>query len=207
MAVGDLPEARVIPSVKQAWTNMWPHFWWLLLFGLLAALATGIQWDEADPSPALLAFNIAGGLIGVFVGIPLTYGVVRAHLAASRGEKPTWQHLGYAFSARYWPSIGLALLTLLIVVGGLILLIIPGIYWGVKLMFAVPRFIEDGSGIMEAIRASRADVTGRWWSVFGLALMAIPLFVAGALALGVGVLVALVLVSQMHVVYWRALQN
>lgn len=59
---------------------------------------------------------------------------------------------------------------------------------------------------MDAIRASRADVTGRWWSVFGLILLAIPLVIAGLLALVVGVFVALVLVQQMVTVNWRAVQ-
>lgn len=211
MAVGDLPPGpRVIPSLKQAWTNIWPSFWWLLLFGFIAALASGggnsapMRAGEFDPMA--LGIDVAGGLVTVFLGIPLSMGVTKAHLAASRGEKPTWSDLVYAFGPRYWPAVGLGVLTFLIIVGGLVLLIVPGIYWAVRLAFVHPRFIEDGLGARDAIRASFADTKGRWWPVFGLILMAIPLLIAGLLALVVGVFVALVLIEQMCVVYWRTVQ-
>ena len=208
MAVGDVPsQARIRPSLKQASANIWPNIWWLLLFGFLAALAQGIEGSqEAAPAGVVLTVNVVGGLVALFVGIPLSMGLTKAHLAASRGLKPTWQDFGYSFGPRYWPTIGLGVLTMLIVVGGLILLIIPGIYWGVRLAFAQQRFIEDELGVMDAIRASRADVTGRWWNVFGLILMAILLVLAGLLALVVGVFVSLVLIQQMVTVYWRAIQ-
>lgn len=210
MAVGDVPSpARVIPSLKQAWTNIWPNFWWLLLFGLLASLAGGVGNGSQASEPWIgvnVAVDLVGGLLSVFLGIPLGMGVTKAHLVASRGQKPTWRDFGYAFGPRYWPTVGLGMLTILIVVGGLILLIIPGIYWGVRLAFAQQRFIEDNLGVMDAIRASRADVTGRWWSVFGLILLGIPLAIAGLLALVVGVFVAMVLIQQMTTVYWRAIQ-
>lgn len=212
MAVADVPsEPRVIPSLKQAWTNIWPHFWWLLLFGFLAALAsgTGNSWRTSDPtdvSPVAIGFAVGGGLMTAFLGIPLGMGVTKAHLAASRGLKPTWQDFGYAFGPRYWPTVGLGVLTALVIIGGLILLIIPGIYWAVRLAFTHQRFIEDELGIRDAMRASFADTRGRWWSVFGLLLMAIPLVLAGLLALIVGIFVALVLIEQLCVVYWRAIQ-
>lgn len=212
MAVGDVPrEPRVVASLKQAWTNIWPNFWWLLLFGFLAAVAsgTGNSWRASDPTdvePVAIGVGVVGGLMTVFLGIPLSMGVTKAHLAASRGQKPTWQDLGYAFGPRYWPTVGLGVLTALVIIGGLILLIIPGIYWAVRLAFTHQRFIEDGLGIRDAMRASFADTRGRWWSVFGLVLMAIPLVLAGLLALIVGIFVALVLMEQLCVVYWRSVQ-
>lgn len=208
MAVADVPaEARIRPAVKQAWTNIWPNFWWLLLFGLLAGLATNISIGQTVPvsDAVMISVNTLGGLVAIFVGIPLSMGVVKAHLVASRGEKPTWSDLGYAFGPRYWSSLGLGVLSALIVIGGLILLILPGIYLAVKLAFAPVRWVEDGLGAVDAIKASFEDVKGRWWNVFGLALMGFLLFLAGLVALVVGVFVSMVLVSQMTVVYWRAL--
>lgn len=208
MAVADVPaEPRVIPSLKQAWTNIWPSFWWLFLFGFIAGVANGVQGGDWVPVLGVRIFlDVAGGLLSLFLGVPLGFGLVKAHLAASRGEKPTWSDLGYAFRGRYWQSVLLGLLSFLIVLGGLILLVIPGIYLGVRLTFAGQRFVEGGLDARGAIKASFADTRGRWWSVFALALMSILLFLGGILALGVGVFVAMVLVSQMGVVYWRAIQ-
>jgi uncharacterized membrane protein len=41
---------------------------------------------------------------------------------------------------------------------------------------------------------SRKVVTRNWWRVFGLLLLAIPVFILGALALGIGIFVAIPLV-------------
>jgi hypothetical protein len=211
MVVADLPaEARVIPSLKQAWTNIWPSFWWLLLFGLIAGLANngGSNNDYETFDLTAVIFDGVAILIGVFVGIPLTYGLIRSHLQASRGEKPVWADLALAFNKdRYWRSIGLSLLVAVIIIGGLILLIIPGIYLAVRLSFASYHFVDSDLPIKECLKASWADTDGRWWNVLGLALMAIPLFIAGVLALVVGVSVAIVLTSQMGVVYWRAIDQ
>ncbi len=209
MAVGDVPEPRVVASLKQAWTNIWPHFWWLLLFGAISGLASNIQAGQDFPTaegPRIFV-NLVGSLVAIFLGIPLGIGLVKAHLAASRGQKPTWSDLGYAFGKRYWPSIGLGMLWFLIVVGGLLLLIVPGIYWAIRLSFTSQRFVEDTLGPIEAIKASFADTKGRWWSVFGLAVISIPIIIAGLLALIVGVFVAAVLISQMNAVYWRAVDQ
>ena len=181
MAVGELPpEARVIPSLKQAWTNIWPHFWWLLLFTVISTLASsGGDSSGQAGGPVAIVVGIGGALLTIFVGIPLSVGLVKVNLVASRGDKPTWGDLGYAFSDRYWAAIGVSLLSALIVIGGLILLIIPGIFWGVKLSFVAQRFIEDDLGVLDSIKASFADVAGRWWNVFGLGLISIPLVIAG----------------------------
>ncbi len=205
MTVGAVPEARVGAALRQAWTNMWPHFWWLLLFGVIEGMASNIRLGEPWPGEVRLFVNSGGALLAIFLGAPLGIGLTKAHLAASRGERPTWQDFGYAFGPRYWQSVLLGLLVFLIVIGGLILLIVPGIYWGVKMAFTSQRFIEDDLRAVDAIKASFADTKGHWWPVFGMALLALLLLVAGVLALLVGFFVAMVLVPQMFVVYWRAL--
>ncbi|MGB1585553.1 MAG: hypothetical protein ACPHID_00720 [Thermoplasmatota archaeon] len=206
MAAGDLPEARVIPSLKQAWTNIWPNFWWLLLFALIVSIVNGVQGSQTGTYTATDAvLDGVGGLLTIFVGIPLSFGLTKAHLAASRGEKPTWGHFGHYFKHRYFESIGLGLLVALLVVVGFALLVIPGIFLLVKVAFSGQHFIEHETGIVDSIKASFEDTKGRWWSVFGLILITIPLIIAGALALVVGIFVAIVLIQQMFVVYWRAL--
>ncbi len=205
MTVGAVPEPRVQAALGQAWTNIWPHFWWLLLFGVIEGVASNIRLGEPWPGEVRLFVNSGGALIAIFLGAPLGVGLTKVHLAASRGERPTWQDFGYAFGPRYWQSVLLGLLVFLIIVGGLILLIVPGIYWGVKMAFASQRFIEDNLPAVDAIKASFADTKGHWWPVFGMAILALLLFVAGVLALLVGFFVAMVLVPQMFVVYWRAM--
>lgn len=208
MAVADVPEARVIPSLKQAWTNIWPSFWWLLLFTFLVMVANSVgSGSQNNYTVTDGIIDGIGAVITIFVGIPLSFGLVKAQLAASRGEKPTWEDFGAFFKSRYWQSIGLGLLTALIVALGFALLIIPGIYLAVKLAFSGQHFVANETGIKESLKASFEDTKGRWWSVFGLVLLSIPLIIAGVLALGVGIFVSIVLIGQLSVVYWRAIHE
>ncbi len=52
-----------------------------------------------------------------------------------------------------------------IVTGGILLLLIPGIIFSIWFAFAVPITILDGLHWRDALRASRSLTSGRWWQV------------------------------------------
>ncbi|MGB1696835.1 MAG: DUF975 family protein [Thermoplasmatota archaeon] len=206
MAPGEIPEPRVFAALKQGWTNMWPSFWVLLAMTLILMIAEAPgQSAQYLGGAAAAVLGIVGGLFAIFLVIPLQMGATHAHLAVSRGEKAEFSSLGYAFSRRYFPSIGVSLLVALIVAVGFVFLIIPGIYLAVKLSQTSFRFVEDEMGVIEAMKASWEDTKGHWWPIFGMGFLTIGLFILGALALGVGIFVAIVLVGQMTATYWRAI--
>ncbi len=211
MAVGTVPvEPRVFASYGQGWTNMWPVFWILLVFALFEFLVqvpgqVGQLFPE-DQWRIALVWSAIGLALAFFVGGPLGMGVVKGHLKASRGDKPELEDLGYGFS-RYWAAVLLSVLAFFIVAIGFILLILPGIYLAVRLTFVAHRFVNDGLEPMDAIKASFEDTRGRWWRTFALGLLAIPLFIAGLVLLGVGALVAAVWIEQAVTVYWRSIEQ
>lgn len=211
MAVGDVPaQPHIRQSIKQAWNNMWPNFWWLLLFGVLVSVLPQIFSLPGYIAPENVALNVGSSVLALLVSFlvvgPLGAGLVDAHLATSRGEKPTWHHMGYGF--RHWgQAVLLVVMVALITAVGFILLVIPGIYVAVRLTFATYRFVHDDLDAWDAIKASWEDTRGRWWHTFALGLMGFLLFIAGLLALGVGVFVAMVLVSQMTAVFWRSINE
>jgi len=85
------------------------------------------------------------------------------------------------FLAFLWLSVLVGLATML----GFLLLIIPGIIVSVWFVFAQMTFVQEGLRGVEAMRASRLYVKGRWWKVFGR-LLALTLGVLLVyLALGV----------------------
>jgi uncharacterized membrane protein len=74
---------------------------------------------------------------------------------------------------------------------GVFCLIIPGIYLGVAYAFAHILAVDKGLEFWTALETSRKVITRNWWPMFGLLLLAIPVYILGALALGVGLLVAI----------------
>ncbi len=66
----------------------------------------------------------------------------------------------------FWPAIGVSILTALAFLGGFLLLIVPGIIFGVWFAFAVYATVIDHHAPMQAMQESKKLVDGRWWPVF-----------------------------------------
>ncbi len=65
-----------------------------------------------------------------------------------------------------WPAIFASILSGLAVLGGFILLIIPGIIFSIWFAFVVYSVIMDGHRGVESLRYSKGLVKGRWFEVF-----------------------------------------
>lgn len=66
-----------------------------------------------------------------------------------------------------WKFSLLSLLIVLINFGGLILLVIPAIIFGIWYSFSKFIFLDRGLGIKESLKASKNLVTGRFWAILG----------------------------------------
>lgn len=82
-----------------------------------------------------------------------------------------------------WPLLLTGLLAGIFTIIGFILLVIPGIIIGVFLSFALYIVVDENKKGMDAIKASKAYVTGYWLPVFGrVILMAIVIgLIAGVI--------------------------
>ena len=90
----------------------------------------------------------------------------------------------------------------IVVLVGVILLIIPGIIWGVRLQFYGWAVVDKGAAPFEAVRMSWEMTRGSFWNLFLLGLVLALVNILGALALLVGLLVTVPLsVVAMGYVY------
>lgn len=85
----------------------------------------------------------------------------------------------------------LSLISVIAVAVGFICLVIPGIYLSVALFLAFPYFIIKNPDAVESIKASLRMTKNHWWQMLGLLLLVGLLNIAGALCLGVGVLLSI----------------
>lgn len=163
------------------------HFKKFLIYALLFALPTALG--------VLLALGyilIAGSVnsVALLVGkgvMVLLLGIINIWIGMSLIEFIADVYSGDASSTikgelqKAWklliPGILAALLTALITLGGLILLIIPGLYLGMLLFFSLHAVVIEGKKPMDAVHASKELVQGRWWQVFWRVV--IPAFIFG----------------------------
>jgi hypothetical protein len=116
------------------------------------------------------------GALGWFIAIAIqqlllgaiTRGAAGALIGREVDVKASYE---YAFS-RLWGLIGLAILIALVVGVGFILLVIPGIIFLVFLAVAVPAFIIERLGVTESMSRSWKLVSGSWWHVLGVIVVA-----------------------------------
>lgn len=139
-------------------------------------------------SPRILLIDLLGALVAL-----VCYGALfAAQLAAARGVSSPSTGAAFAASLRRLPRMVLAgLISLLAIVAGTILLVIPGMYvWGRLQLWMVAMFAEDASAL-EALASSWRLMQSRWWRGSTILTVAFIIMIVLSIAIGaVGGIVA-----------------
>ena len=140
-------------------------------------------------SDNVLGGGVAYSIVSTLVTTPLiTAGHVTAVMDIGRREQPSVGRSLQGASLALPTLMATVVLYVMAVFAGLIALIIPGIYVGVRLYFSPQAVVAEGNGAFDALRRSWALVEGSWWRVLGIALLMSIL--AGLLAAVLGAPVA-----------------
>ena len=182
------PPFSIGESLQFGWHTMRAHS--ALVFRVVLTLLA------LEVARAIVQKVLAGSALGLLASLVLFAATAVLGIGATRIAL----RLAQGHSAHYadivppmrllWPYIAAALLTGLAVIGGLILLILPGIFVAVRL--SMVRFeVIDGAGIRESLNKSWALTAGHFWRLFLFMLALIVLNVLGAALLMVGLLVSI----------------
>lgn len=185
------PEIGVFSSYGHGWRQLWKYFPELLvigLIGLVIGIPAGFSGWGLGPVGSFLGFF--GTIYSILVVWPVDYGVSFCNLKAVRGDKLEIKNMFEAFN-NYGNTVLAALLAAIIVFIGFILLIIPGIIFACKLVFVPYLVVDRKIEVMEAIKSSWNMTNGHAWKVFLIYLLAIPIFIAGLICFGVGVIISI----------------
>jgi hypothetical protein len=113
------------------------------------------------------AAALVAALAAAVMFLVLTGAITRAVAAEVAGEDPGVEQ-SYRFGFhRFWSVLLVSVLVGLAIVGGLILLIIPGIYIGVRLAVSIEALVVEGRRGTQAMGRSWELVGGHWWHAFG----------------------------------------
>lgn len=153
-----------------------------------------LVWGLLITVPAIIAgmameVNVFLGVILHIADFALTIvismGLVKITLRFCDQEKGRFSDLFSQYRLFFNYLLAL-ILYMLIVWGGFVLLIIPGIIWGIKFWFFDYFVIDKGLGPIEALKRSYAITTGVKWNLFVFFLVLTGINILGALALLVG---------------------
>jgi Membrane domain of glycerophosphoryl diester phosphodiesterase len=138
-------------------------------------------------APRSVFVVIAGSVIGAALAFVMSFlvqaAVSRAAAQSTVGDPiDTESSYRWAF-AHLWSILGIALLAGLVILGGLLLFVIPGLIFAVMLAVIIPAFVFENRHGSQALGRSWELVKGHFWHVLGTILLAalIAGFVTGIL--------------------------
>jgi hypothetical protein len=187
-------------SVFQVLGDAWARFrtrplFLVSLVILMGAVSMVFQYAaEAFSTVPLQQFAL--GLLSWVIQTLLTMGVIYIVLRVHDGKTANYGDL-WAPVTHFLNYLAASILYVLIVIGGLILLIVPGVYWGLKFFFANYLVIDHGLGPIEALKASSRLTSGAKWQMAGVLFTLLVIGIAvSALSFALGAAASMSLSSS-----------
>jgi uncharacterized membrane protein len=204
MSPNPRPLFPVGETLQFAWDQTKENIRPLLVIGLtgafLALVERGLTYENRD------GFFTLMGLLVQLVQVAVTMAWIRVSLRICDGatvEVPRVREL--------WPDyisfFATMLLAGLITAVGFVLLIVPGVIWGLSVAFAGFATIDGRLDPIEALKESARLTRGKKAELFAMALVLMLLNFAGALVFGVGLLVTIPMTFIAAGRVFRALQQ
>ncbi len=167
----------------------------------VAAHGGGNQYPFEDPIWVAL---FAGGIVfGQVVQAFFQAGYAKMYLTAARGGTPEISDI-FGGASRFLPMLGALVLWFIIFAVGLMLLVVPGVIFGLGTMLYPYYVVERGMGPIEALQASWDATTGQKGKLFVLSLCWFGISIVGMVACCVGTFASLaVIMLTQAIVYVR----
>jgi hypothetical protein len=203
------PVATVMGSYGYGWQQMWKYFLHffliLIIVGLISAPVSLIQdYDGGFSASNVMLQIFAAGYMLMILPI-FSFGSDLLYLRGIRNEKIDFGELIIGFKENYLNIILANLLTFAIVGIGFVFLIVPGIILACRLSFVPLLVMDKKMDAVAAVEKSWTMTRGHGWKIFGLFLMAIPIFIAGIICLIVGALFAVIWISTAFTALYHAI--
>ena len=172
-------------TLSYAWKKLSENFWFFVLLTLSFIVLSAVLDRTGGSRPV----DVAISLMAIIVSYFAMFTFVRFGLKIWKGEKPFWNDL-FAFEPSLFGYYILASLLYTVSYGiGLVLLIIPGLVIIIRFGFFGFILVEEGVTPIPALKKSWALTRGRFWPLFGLAIILFLINLLGVLAFGIGLLV------------------
>jgi hypothetical protein len=179
---------------ENAWRRFTTRFWilvWIFvapavlivageLFSANGGTGTmGIVPTSTTAGAASTGAAVTGGilsLIGTILSVMATVAIINA-LARGTNVAASYR-VGLKL---FWPALWISILNIVALIGGFVLLIVPGLILTFSLIFAVYVLVVEDKRGMQALEQSRKYVKGYWWAVVGRMVLVGLIFFAAIL--------------------------
>lgn len=194
-------------AFSYGWGKMKENFWFFVIALIVVFVAAGIFSSlQVYFSKTLVGLGILFTLIRIFVQIAISVGLVTITLKVFNNQKPVLNDFVANINLTWNYFLG-GLVYMLIVLGGLILLIVPGIMWAMSYQMFGYFIIDKKMKPMEALRESRKITKGSRWNLFFFCILAGLINILGAIVFGIGLFATVPMTSMASVWVYKKLLN
>ncbi|MEM9955176.1 MAG: hypothetical protein AAF846_26440 [Chloroflexota bacterium] len=205
MTSGYISDRTAMNSYSKGWelfTSNVGLFLGVVVVQILISLPAQLGNANAEnPNFGLIAFANAWSF---FVVTPIGFSTAWVFLRAARGDSPAFTDMFAVFQRNYVQTLIAGILMGLIIFAGLLLLIIPGIYFALRLSFVSYLVIDSQMNAVEAIKTSWEMTKGHAGTLFFMGFIGFFVIVLGILALGVGVIVSTAVLASTFAVFYHS---
>lgn len=187
-------------SIKESITYGWEKFKANLEISLLTTLLMLVVGYVGDNA------HWAASLILAIFSIIINIGYTKIYLRITDGETPKFAEIFEEYRL-FWKYLITNILQALAMLGGLILLIIPGIIFALKYSFAPLILIDTKSEPIASMKESAAITKGKKWQLLGFYIVLGLLNMVGIIALGIGLIVSVPISMFAYIYVYRALSK
>lgn len=189
-------------ALRESWNLFKKHVWFFIGLSAISAVLNFAGGGERTPVVVMLILMVATFIWSIVM--------MKFSLAAADGKEELFS---FSKIKDMLPSpkqalgmLGVAFLGGLLVLCGLILLIIPGLWVAFRLSVANLHYLEHGEGVRKSLRASwNMTKGGVFWTAVLVALVSGLLFILGIVLLGIGLLVTYPIALMLLAKFYRAL--
>lgn len=213
---------NLIPSAGGSFGNGWrkmfgASFLYLLVAVIIVGIidgpsTAGMKWNFDDGNfgwPMIfLAPIILFGLAYSFLFVPIIkYGENMLFLNAIREEETDLMVLFEGFKKKYLNIVLANLIVYALALIGFVMLIIPGIIVLCRLAFVSYLVMDKEMDAMKAVEKSWQMTRGYGWTIFGMGILSIFVFIGGLMVFFVGVIFSIMWIHAAFASMYQAVLN
>lgn len=190
-------------SIKYGWQKSKEHLEIVFFSTLLILAVCGLI--EGVDSYGNSGFSLLTFIASIFMVI-IRIGYNKIFLRIHDGETPKFVEIFDEYKI-FWKYIGVSILFPLTVLGGLILLVIPGIIWAVRFSFSPLIVIDTRMGPIKAMKESYAITKGSFWKILLFWISVAFVNLLGLILFGIGLLITVPVTTFATVYAYRLLSR
>jgi len=167
----------------------------ILILGAVLVPVGMIGSLNGHDTPGGVLLRIFSSAYWLLLFVPIDFGASWIFLRAVRGEKFEVKDIFSVFESDYLNVVLSSLLLYAIIGIGIVFLVVPGVIFACRLAFVRYLVVDRKMDAVAAVKESWRMTRGHAGSIFLMGLLCVPIFVAGLICFGVGVVPAIIWIS------------